>query len=466
MNACIENVAPGTALSFELPFKTVGLQALSENASGQTVATLPRLELAPATQPRQQGFGNALSSILGKLRALARSHAKAEKTVIPRFVHVCVHELQASSEQLLDASLRARPVLIGSKVVNSASLGARQRGVGARMHLRDARVLCPEAVILPGSYERLAELAERVLSVLQSYGENLEPGQTEEFYLDFAKADFTREKFETILRGLQAEILQRTGLRVSLGAGSTKIVAQMASQFEGPGGLRIIEYGSERAFLDSLPVRNLGEPITANCGVLADDGVTSMAEFRRIPKAVLINAFGEAVGKVLWHRARGADGDPKEAQRQKTTLRRCLRRGPTADWRELERRVQYLASRVCLALGNQSRLAQDVGLRVSFADGYIAQQTVCLAAPTDNELEIFRAAEELLEQLYRSSVPISEISVSATIADPPMLDEKALETKQAAVEPGWRLSFGRSCRFATRSDNNEGFVLADPCLSR
>src|SRR5207344_2332556 len=112
------------------------------------------------------------------------------------------------------------------------------------------------------------------------------------FYLEFADSGRLYADFEGTLRRLQAEVLGRTGLNVSMGAGRTKVVASIASRLVQPGGLRIVQPGTEETFLAPLPVDKLNGIGRAHAAALADYEVTTIGQLRRIPKPVLAAAFG------------------------------------------------------------------------------------------------------------------------------------------------------------------------------
>jgi DNA polymerase-4 len=235
---------------------------------------------------------------LGKRRAAKK---------MPHIVHVKVDELFATVERVLNARLRGRPVIVGRSVVASASCEAKIHGVKTGMSLIDAMRVCPKASVVRGHYEHYVAFAERVRRILETYTPAVETAALGDFYLDFAGGARFYTGFEGTLRRLQAEVLGRTGLNVSVGAGRTKVVASIASQLD-PHGVCIVPPGAEEAFLAPLPVEKLSGVGQAYAVALVEHGITTMGQLRRIPKPVLVAAFGEKIGKEIWKRARGLDG--------------------------------------------------------------------------------------------------------------------------------------------------------------
>ena len=113
---------------------------------------------------------------------------------------------------------------------------------------------------------------------------------------------------------LQNEMLSRTGVRIAVGAGSSRVVAGTASRAAGHGAPRVVEAGRERAFLAPLPLQNLYGLPDASLRVLRASGMVTIGELQRVPKAALQAEFGNAEGLRLWKNARGIDSPPDGGQ--------------------------------------------------------------------------------------------------------------------------------------------------------
>src|SRR6202795_2513799 len=242
MEACVESVA-SPVIHVSDAYDGAQQDVAQEEAEGR-FEDLPLQE--EATEKRSWFGANWLG--LGKARA-------AEK--MPHIVHVDVDAFFASVEQVLNPKLRGKPVLVGRGCVASASYEAKFRGVKTAMSFREALRLCPKAIVVPGQYEHYADFAERVRRILETYTPAVETAALDDFYLDFAGTERLYPDFPGTLRRLQMEVLERTGLSVSVGAARTKVVASIASRLERPRGFRIVAPGEEESFLTPLPVEKI-----------------------------------------------------------------------------------------------------------------------------------------------------------------------------------------------------------------
>jgi DNA polymerase IV len=340
---------------------------------------------------------------------------KAPTRKIPHIVHVEVDAFFASVEQVLNPRLRGKPVLVGRGCVASASYEAKALGVKTTMSFREALRVCPKAIVVRGHYEHYADFAEGLRGILETYAPAVETAALDDFYLDFAGTERLYADYEATLRRLQAEIFSRTRLSVSLGAACTKVVASIASRLERPRGFRMVAPGEEESFLMPLPVEKLHGIGQVHAGALAERGIATIGQLRRVPKAALQAAFGEAIGQQIWARARGLDGHellvlstPKSVSRE-TTIE-----GGTIDTEFLGGLIEYLSERIGWTLREHGKQARTLGLRLRYVDHFSAHQTVRLSKPTNDERELLVAAKELVGKLFTRRVAVRLAGVSVT----------------------------------------------------
>jgi len=262
---------------------------------------------------------------------------------MPSVVHVALDSFFASIEQSLDPKLQGRPVLVGRKALASFSTEARMMGVRPRMTTAEALALCPSAVVLSGRYNKYAEYAEKVQQILQTYTPTVEAGSHDDFYLDFGKTNPIDRDFRGTLLRLQRDVFEQTGLSISLGAASTRVVAEIASQIDGPRGFRIVPPIAEAEFIAPLPIDRLPGLGTPYAPPLAASGVQTIAAWRRVPRQALMAAFGQMLGERIWNAARGRDFSNKLLAAQRSSIsRETTIEGGTIDPEHLQQVIGYL----------------------------------------------------------------------------------------------------------------------------
>src|SRR5437667_261598 len=400
---------------------------------------------------------------------------------IPNIVHVDVDAFFASVEQVLNPKLRGKPVLVGRGCVASASYEAKFLGVKTAMGFREALLVCPQAIVVPGQYEHYADFAERVRRILETYTPAVETAALDDFYLDFAGTGRLYPDYEATLRRLQAEIRARTGLNVSIGAARTKVVASIASRLQRPRGFRIVAPGDEENFLTPLPVEKLHGIGHVHAGALAERGIATIGQLRKVPKPPLQAAFGEEIGRDISERDRGLDGrevllpsTPKSVSRE-TTIE-----GGTIDMEFLGGLIEYLSERIGSTLREYGKQARTIGLRIRYVDHFSAHQTVRLTKPTNDERELLATAKDLFTKLFTRRVAVRLAGVSVHNLETDKRQHELFDTNanrrwylnrgldSVRGRYGWNAVFygkGLELRehYATKPN---GLVLSTPCLSR
>ena len=169
-------------------------------------------------------------------------------------LHADLDAFYASVEQLLDPSLRGKPIAVGGGVVLAASYEAKAFGVHGGMSGRRARELCPQLQFVGGNFKEYQRLGDAAIKVLGDFTPLVERLSIDEAFADVAG---TERLFgppvqiaETIRRRVRAEL----GLPISIGVARTKHLAKIASQVAKSDGLVVVDPKTELAFLHDLPV--------------------------------------------------------------------------------------------------------------------------------------------------------------------------------------------------------------------
>ncbi|MGV0603823.1 DNA polymerase IV [Mycolicibacterium sp. XJ1904] len=231
-------------------------------------------------------------------------------------LHLDMDAFFASVEQLTRPTLRGRPVLVGGLggrgVVAGASYESRVYGAKSAMPMHQARrlvgaaavVLPPRGVVYGVASRRVFETVRATVPVLEQLSYDEAFGEPAE--LSGASAD----EVEDFCRTLRAQVLEVTGLVASIGAGSGKQLAKIASGLAKPDGMRVVRRDEERALLDGLPVRRLW-----GIGPVAGEklhrlGIETIGAFAALSEAEAADILGGTVGPSLHRLARGIDDRP------------------------------------------------------------------------------------------------------------------------------------------------------------
>lgn len=332
---------------------------------------------------------------------------RAEATVL----HLDLDAFYASVEQRDKPSLRGKPVVVGGTggrgVVSTASYEARVFGVRSAMPTAEARRLCPHAAYLGGRFRAYRETSRQVMAVLRSVSPLVEPLSLDEAYVDLLAADLPDRSVATIsalARDLKERVHEATGgVTASVGAGTSKLVAKIASDLDKPDGLVVVAPGTELDLLEPMSVGVIPGVGPATTDRLRRVGVHTVAELRRLEREELVHLLGRSHGAALHAMARAEDDREVEAHRDAKSI-------SVEDTYE----VDHVADSVLGALLDRqstkvterlraARLsARTVSIKVRLHDFSTLSRAQTLGEPTDDGRLIARVARQLLGELDTS----------------------------------------------------------------
>ncbi|MFZ0217737.1 MAG: DNA polymerase IV [Candidatus Dormiibacterota bacterium] len=345
--------------------------------------------------------------------------------VEPTILHLDMDAFYASVEQLQKPSLRGRPVVVGGVgprgVVATASYEARSFGVRSAMPTSEARRRCPGATYLMPRFDVYHEISATVMALLRELSPTVEPLSLDEAFLDLEagfRDGLDTESVTALGRNLKARIRQRTGLAASVGAGTSKLIAKIASDLHKPDGLLVVPPGGERALLDPLPVRALWGVGPATAGLLHRHGMTTVAEIAERSREELVRLLGMSRGRGLYELARGLDSRPVVAERPlKSVSVEDTFTEDIEDAAELQAELDGLVRRLGRRLRASDRSGRTITLKVRRADFTLLARSDTLLAPTDDEGVIREVAFRLLSGIdSRGGIRLLGVGVSG-IAD-------------------------------------------------
>ena len=337
----------------------------------------------------------------------------AEATIL----HADLDAFYASVEQRDDPALRGRPVIVGGGVVLAASYEAKARGVRTAMGGREARLLCPDAVVVPPRMSAYSEASKAVFAVFEDTTPLVEGLSIDEAFLDVGGLRRVSGTPVEIATRLRADVLERVGLRITVGVARTKFLAKVASAVAKPDGLLVVPPDRELAFLHPLPVERLWGVGAVTSGKLRARGITTVAEVAWMREAELVAMLGRASGHHIHALAHNRDPRPVQVGRRRRSIgsQRALGRGlrTAAD---LDATVVALVDRITRRMRAAKRVGRTVVLRLRFDDFSRATRSHTMLRATAHTQTILIAARALLEVsrplIHERGITLLGISVS------------------------------------------------------
>jgi len=333
-------------------------------------------------------------------------------------LHADLDAFYASVEQMLNPSLRGKPIAVGGGVVLAASYEAKAFGVHSAMPGWRARKLCPDLVFVDGHFGDYQRLGDAAIAVLNDFTPLVERISIDEAFADVAGCTHLFGSPAEIAAKVRKRVRYELGLPISVGVARTKHLAKIASQVAKPDGLVVVDPASELTFLHALPVELMWGVGPVARARLAEIGVRTIGQLANTPgysiERLLGRAASEKFAALAWNR------DPREIATHRRAhsagAQSALGRKP-AQPRVFIPTLRHLADRVASRLRAKSRVARTVTVRVRFADLRSVTRSVTLDAPISATVILAEIADELVRAALRdhpNERTISLLAISAS----------------------------------------------------
>lgn len=399
-------------------------------------------------------------------------------------MHIDADAFFASVEQGFNPLLRNRPVIVGGTedqrgVVHTASYEARALGIRTGMALIRAKQICPHAIFLKGNFQHYRAVSQVLQEEYLKYTPLVEFTSLDDAYLDLSGVLHLHVSPKEIGRAIQKSVLSKVGVGLSIGIGSSKVIANIASGLRKPKGIVEVLSGSEKEFLAPLPVEVLPGVGRVAKEKLTDLGIFSVSQLAQFSKLLLEQLFGHN-GLKIWQLANGFDA--REVKRRiipKQISRETSFEEDTADTGIIKGTLQYLTERMAKKLREQNLVCQTLSVKIRYSDFSANNRSRSLPYPSNDSAALFKMVDTLFDEIRLRRIRIRHVGVAASNIEPlnwqatlfnQRTRQEALNTTIDAI----RKKFGFMAilpaetielRRKYRMEPN-GYVLHNPALTR
>ena len=330
--------------------------------------------------------------------------------------HLDLDTFFVSVECLRNPKLIGKPVLIGGSgdrgVVASCSYEARKFGIHSAMPMKIARRLCSHAIVVRGDMEAYSKYSRLVTDIVQDTVPLFEKASIDEFYVDLTGMDkfFGCKLFSDELK---KKILKESGLPISYGLASNKLISKVATNEVKPNGQIEIPFGIEKIYLAPLSVAKLPGVGKQTALLLLKMGVETVKVLSEIPVEMMQNLLGKS-GTDLWRKANGIDETPVVPfHEQKSISTENTFQQDTIDINFLNSELVRMTEKIAFDLRQQDKVTGciTVKLRYSNFETFTKQLTIPY---TNADHILLKTAKELFSKLYERRMLIRLIGIRFT----------------------------------------------------
>ena len=338
--------------------------------------------------------------------------------------HVDMDAFFVSVEELFDASLKGKAVVVGGQrdergVVSAASYEARKFGVHSAMPLRTAAKLCPHAIFVNGHPERYREYSGKAFEVLKKFSPRVEMASIDEAYLDMTGTERLHGPPLKSAHALHQLMKSETELNCSIGIGTSRLIAKVCSDQAKPNGVLWIVPGQEASFLAPLSVRKIPGVGKVFEQKLNEIGIKKVGDLAKLDDEFLRDRFGEW-GLALAGKSRGLDAggyfdrDVAVDEGPKSISHEHTFNTDTKDAEKLEAMLARLSEMVCRRLREHALHARTVQLKLRYSDFTTITRAHSLEQPTQLDTVVGETARSLFRENWERGRAIRLLGVQTS----------------------------------------------------
>jgi DNA polymerase IV (DinB-like DNA polymerase) len=322
-------------------------------------------------------------------------------------------------EQREHPEYAGNPVVVGADpkegkgrgVVSTSNYEARKAGIRSGMPISRAWKLCPEAIYLMPNFPLYIKVSKEIMEIARRYADRFEQWGLDEAFLDVSTRVKDYVEAEVYAKQLKREVKEKERLTCSIGVGSNKLIAKVASDYQKPDGLTLVKQSDAEDFLAPLPVRRLlwvGRKTEAK---LKKMGVNTIGDLARYDPTVLVDTFG-VMGAQMHLMARGIDRSDVETRTEvKSISHETTFEKDIDDAEAVLEALGVLAADVTKEVRTQKLFFKTVTVKVRYENFETHTSSKTLPFITNRQIDLLKTARHLLKDYLKRNRKIRLIGV-------------------------------------------------------
>jgi DNA polymerase-4 len=333
------------------------------------------------------------------------------------YFHVDLDAFYASVEQYDNPEYRGKPVIVGGQsnrgVVSACSYEAREFGVHSAMPIFQAKSLCPQGIYVKVRMKRYIQISRHIIEIFSEFSPEVQQISVDEAFLDMSGTQGLFGTPDQAAGKLKQRIREETGLTASVGIGSNRYIAKMASDKNKPDGICFVRPGMEYDFISSMKLAKLWGIGKKGLQSLNEHRIFTVDQLRSYSLEHLKRLFGNSSGEFYFNIARGIDpGIFSEDTKSRSVGNEITLEEDTRDAEKLRMMILQLSHHVMYRLMRQGFTARTIGVKYKLHNFKSHTAQVTPTKPIYSAEEIFAHAWKLFDSRWDHTTPIRLIGIT------------------------------------------------------
>ena len=337
-----------------------------------------------------------------------------------KIIHIDMDAFYASIEMRDHPEIAHKSVVIakhpnltgGRGIVSTCNYQARSYGIHSAMSAAEAYKRCPHAVFMPGDHDKYKRISQQIRQIFLLYTDMVQTVALDEAYLDVTENTMTCPSATIIGQRIQAEIYHKVKLTASVGVSYNKFLAKIASDFNKPHGLTVVEPQDAHDFLMNLPIEKFHGVGIKSREMFQTMGIKTGRDLYQLSLDDLIQDFGK-MGLSLYYKVRGQSSNIVESHR----VRKSISKERTFSvFLEADEAIQAVLLELCQKVSQTLKKCDLSATTVTLKVRYDNFETFTRQASTQeaiqNSNQIFDNVLDLWQKFNNKDRPVRLLGVS------------------------------------------------------
>lgn len=318
-----------------------------------------------------------------------------------KILHFDIDAFFASVEQLDHPEYRNKPLIVGGDsdrgVVATCSYEARKYGVRSAMSAVVAKKLCPDGIFVSGNMRRYQEISKQIFNYMRAHFDHVEVVSIDEAYIDITACE---QPAVEIAMSLKKAVTEMTGLTVSVGISYNKFLAKLASDWNKPNGIFVIEEKDIPGLLLPLPIIRIHGLGKKTCQKLNNIGIFTIEDLYNYPQSFLNDFLGESYATEIFNRIHGIDmRKVEEYHDRKSYGKETTLEEDTIDRDVIKEILDKYLIRIQRALEDRSLMSKTMTIKIKYEDFEQFTKSYSLEYYTNNLKILIETLDSLFDGL-------------------------------------------------------------------
>ncbi|MDP3392286.1 DNA polymerase IV [Sediminibacterium sp.] len=327
--------------------------------------------------------------------------------------HLDLDSFFVSVEMLNNPTLKGKAVIVGGSadrgVVTTCSYEARKFGVRSAMPMKTAMKLCPHAILVRGTRGEYTRYSRWVTDIIAAKAPLFEKASIDEFFIDLTGMDKFFDPYQWTI-DLRNEIIETTGLPISFGLASNKMIAKIATDEAKPNGYLFVQPGMEKEFLAPLPVNKFSGVGESMHTKLNQMGIYTIEQLSKTPIALLEKVLGKS-GADLWKKSQGIhEGIVQPYHESKSISTENTFEENKTDEGFLLSELVRMTEKVAYELRQDGKLTGCIAVKIRYPNFDTTSKQIAISYTLRDD-ELIPVAIDLFHKLYKKGEPIRLLGV-------------------------------------------------------